>query len=81
MRKLYTNHPNVKLVNTVHDSITLEVRGFKNAKNMAKKLKQYMDESWLEVRPFASKAAQNLVMRNEAEVTKLYGGKALFSIK
>ena len=78
---LFEKYPNAKLVNTVHDSITLEVKGFKEAKKMAKYLKRCMDESWLMVRPYASGAAQELVMNNEAEVTKLYGGEALWKTK
>jgi len=38
-----------------------------------------MDKSWIDILPYASEAAQPLVMNNVAEITKLYGGEVLWS--
>jgi len=81
LRYLFEAMPNAKLVNTVHDSITLEVKGYKQAKRAAKLLKTCMDQSWLDVREFAQPAAKKLVMNNEATVSKLYEGEILWKTK
>ena len=76
---LYERIPNVKLVNTIHDEIILEVDGFEEAKRQAKILKECMDKSWLIIKPYLKEAAQQLVMDNEAEVLKINNGEILWS--
>ena len=69
--------PEAKIANTVHDSITLEVQGFEEAKRQAVILKKCLDDSWLMISkdlPY-----KTLVMNNVAEVTKVYEGEALWS--
>ncbi len=74
---LYKRIPNVKVVETVHDSITLECIGLEEAKRQAKILKSCLDDSWLEISKYLP--YKDLVMDNEAVVTKTYEGKALWS--
>ncbi len=69
--------PEAVLVNTVHDSITLQVKGLEEAKRQAKILKSCLDDSWLMISrdlPY-----KDLKMNNVAEVTKVYEGDAFWS--
>ena len=69
--------PEAVQVNTVHDSVTLQVKGLEEAKRQAKILKKCLDDSWLMISkdlPY-----KKLVMHNVAEVTKVYEGEAIWS--
>jgi len=79
---LHKRLPDVKVINTVHDSITLEVEGFETAKEAACILKQCMDESWIKCKKFiryTNPILEKLEMDNVATVHKIYEGKELWS--
>ncbi len=74
--------PNAKIINTVHDSITLEVKGFEEAKYAACILKDCLDESWEIVKKFIktdNPVLKKLHMDNIATVHKIYEGKILWT--
>ncbi len=77
MDLLYKKIPDAKIVNTVHDSITLEVEGFEEAKRQAKILKWCLDKSWEVMSKYMP--YKELRMNNEATVNKVYEGKKLWS--
>jgi len=75
-------YPQAKIVNTVHDSITLEVRGFEEAKKVACILKDSMDEAWRICKKFIKtppEILKVLEMDNTAEVVKTYEGEVLWT--
>lgn len=79
---LHKEYPQVKIVNTVHDSITLEVKGFEEAKRVACILKKCLDESWKIGKKYIkhkSPLLDKLEMDNTAEVMKVYDGDVLWS--
>lgn len=77
LRLLFIRLPEAKLVNTVHDSITLECKGLEESKRQAVILKQCLDDSWLKISEYLP--YKKLRMNNVAEVTKTYEGKAVWS--
>jgi hypothetical protein len=82
MYKLYEAIPNAKVVNTVHDSITLEVEGFEEAQRVACILKDCMDGAWIQGKKFIKDPPdilKKLRMDNEATVHKVYEGEVLWS--
>jgi hypothetical protein len=82
IHKLMKAYPEAKIVNTVHDSITLEVQGFEEAKRVACILKDAMDEAWLVGKKFIKnppEILQKLEMDNTAEVVKVYEGEVLWT--
>lgn len=76
IKYLYERIPNVKLVTTVHDSITLEVNSQEEGHRQGKILKACMDESWLTLcknsDPKIMKIT-DLVMDNQYDVIKTLG--------
>ena len=79
---LYNRLPNVKVVNTVHDSLILEVKGFEEAKMAACILKECLDDSWDRVKRYIKDPLpilNKLEMDNIATVHKVYEGDVLWS--
>lgn len=73
LRYLHERLPEAKIVNTVHDSITLEVESEEEGHRQGKILKQCMDDSWA---TFCEKADPNILkirhlrMDNQYDVIK-----------
>jgi len=76
IKYLYERIPNVKLVTTVHDSITLEVSSQEEGHRQGKILKACMDESWLTLCKHSDPKIMkitDLVMDNKYDVIKTLG--------
>jgi hypothetical protein len=82
IHKLMEAYPDARIVNTVHDSITLEVQGFEEAKRVACILKESMDTAWIIGKRYIKdqpKVLKVLTMDNEATVSKVYEGEVLWT--
>ena len=70
--KLYTACPEVRVINTVHDSITLECFSFEEAERQAHILAQAMNDAW-DVLKQQMPAVKELTMNTEADICKELG--------
>lgn len=68
---IYDRIPNVRIVNTVHDSITIECFSKEEAEETSKIVKECMDESWKIMLPHLK--VENMYMNNVSEVVKNLG--------
>lgn len=76
IKYLYETLPEAKIVNTVHDSITLEVSSEAEGHRQGKILKACMDKSWITLCKAADKEIlkiTDLVMDNKYDVIKTLG--------
>lgn len=68
---LYQRVPEIRIVNSVHDALTIECMSHEEAMDLAPVVQRCFDESWEIILP--NMKVENLFMKNQSDVVKVVG--------